>query len=249
MSSKFFFFLGFILFFSWNCSRIFMPYELFSNEKNIKFSKTSQLLENNPYKIKSRDVLIISVFPNMGMELINPIRQISEKPISNNFEVLVQHDGNIFLPGLGYYFVKGKTIDILEDELVHLYSNIINEPYVKISLSNQHVVVFTGGKGSGKWIEIQEPQATLIEVLAMAGAIANGKAREVRIFRADGDNLNIFKLDLSKTENAHYAYISVHSGDIIYVKSQISEYKFIIENILPFTNFVTSIFLLVSLLK
>lgn len=231
-----------------SCSRVFMPYELFHIDKNISLSDPDQLLETKPYILRTGDVISVTIFPNKGLELISPFQQQSAH-LSENFKVTVERDGCVDFPALGRIQVAGKTLELLRQQLSELYAGIISDPYIQAAVTHHTVTVFTGGRNSGKSLTFQVPEASVIEVIALAGGINMGKAREIYLIRNEDSQPKIYKLDLSKAQHVKYAYAPVYSGDIILVRSQSNTYRIVIENILPYMNIITTILLIMNLLK
>ena len=100
-------------------------------EKSNEIVSKELDFDGNQYLLDSGDILFIDFF---GIDIF-----------TNNY--IIDRDGNINLPEIGFLNVKDKTINELEISLMNLYESIIIKPNIKISISSYRpVTVFLGGE-------------------------------------------------------------------------------------------------------
>ena len=103
--------------------------------------------------------------------------------------------------------------------LEEAYSEYLNNPMVRLQVMNKRVTIFPGGSGgSAKVINLVNNNTTLIEALALAGGINDGKAYKIKLIRGDLKNPTIYQIDLSTVEGLKQADLVLQANDIIYVE-------------------------------
>ena len=133
-------------------------------------------------------------------------------------DYLVRQDGKANLPLVGEVLAKGLTLVQLEDTLrSKLSKNFIN-PFVQIRLSNQRVFFF-GDRGKANVVYLQNTNTSLIEVIALAGGIAeSARSNSIKVIRRlSNGKREIYKVDLSTISGLKEAELIVQGNDFIYV--------------------------------
>lgn len=214
----------------------------------IAYPEQAPQREGYRYRLHTGDKLAI-ILHNLPKELELPNTTKSEEG-ANVIEVIVSHDGYIYLPLIPKLYVKGKVTDevaqLITEELAKLYQN----PVVEIRITNLKVFVFglpaQGGTmglsgsataGSGKVVKIETEKTSLINVLGLSGGLGlNNKAKKVRILRNyDTDSLQVFWLDMRDPEVLKNEIIEIHANDIIYVETR--NLQFVLAEVQPYVTF------------
>ena len=197
---------------------------LFKIPKGDKFVFDSiPLTPNEDYKLGTGDRFNFLFGTNDGEKIIfnqsgveNNMGNIQNQ---NRFAIsyLVRQDGTVNLPLLGIVNIEGKSIIEVEDVLVALLSKNYLNPFVKITLINQRVIIFPG-KGDAKVVYLVNTNTSLLEALAMAGGInESGRSNSIKLMRKTSHGREIYKIDLSTISGLKEAEMIVQSNDYIYV--------------------------------
>ena len=197
---------------------------LFKIPKGDKFVFDSiPLTPNEDYKLGTGDRFNFIFGTNKGEKIIfnqsgveNNMGNIQNQ---NRFAIsyLVRQDGTVNLPLLGIVNIEGKSIIEVEDVLVALLSKNYLNPFVKITLINQRVIIFPG-KGDAKVVYLVNTNTSLLEALAMAGGInESGRSNSIKLMRKTSHGREIYKIDLSTISGLKEAEMIVQSNDYIYV--------------------------------
>ncbi|MGZ4056618.1 MAG: polysaccharide biosynthesis/export family protein, partial [Bacteroidia bacterium] len=117
-------------------------------------------------------------------------------------------------------------------------------------VTNKRVIVFPGSAGDARVIPLLNNNTTLIEALALAGGIADdGKAKMVKLIRQNGDNHDVFLIDLSKIQGIKDASMVLQANDIIYVEPKRRYASRLLTDIAPIVSLITSAFILLTYSK
>ena len=171
------------------------------------------------YKIAVNDELTILVGTNDGEKMLDPTNLNAAATQAGGTAYLVDYDGTINMPLLRRIKVEGMTIREMEKTLENQLSFYFNNPFVRVKVMNNRVVIFPGGEGgSSQVLQLENPNTTLFEALAKAGGIADGKAYKIKLIRGDINNRKVYQIDLSKIEGLTQADIVLMANDIIYVE-------------------------------
>lgn len=145
-------------------------------------------------------------------------------------QFLVQHDGIVRLPMVGYQRLTGLTLLQADSLLQTKYSEFYKGVFVTTRVTNNRIVVLgaTSG-GSGQLIQMYNDNMNLLEVLAAAGGIDGafvgttatgraGRADNIRLIRGSLKNPQVQIIDLTTIEGMRRANLQVEPNDIIYVE-------------------------------
>jgi len=212
----------------------------------------------NQYIIQPGDVFTIKVFARDGFKLIDVFGGDSPSESQNgsnaggstikNFTYVVDNEGVVKLPVLGYLYVNGFTETELERVLAEKYSGLFVDPWVSVKVTNRRVFVFKGGNGSV--VLLDEYPVSLIEVLARTGGLDNdAKAYNIRVVRGDIKNPEIYLVDLSTIEGLRKADLSIQPNDIVIVEKRKRVVTDVLKEIAPYLSAVTTITTFVILFK
>jgi polysaccharide export outer membrane protein len=169
----------------------------------------------------------------------------------NQFTYLVDYDGKVKLPLVNWVPLGGMTLRQAELYLQEKYSEFYNRPFVMLQVMNRRVVVFPGGGGDAKVVNLDNNNTTVAEVLAQAGGLAKrGDARRVKLFRRGPDGKRIvYQFDLSDIEGLKYADIVVQGDDIVYVHPNPEIAREVLYDINPIITLLTTLVLVLGLVQ
>jgi polysaccharide biosynthesis/export protein len=233
------------------------PSVMFKVPKKYSYD-TDQTIGNVDYKISPNDILGFSVYTNDGFKLVDLTTNASDvrgnisnnNNINNMTQFLVEPDGQIKLPIVGKVKVSGLTIRDAEKMLEGQYATFYNKPFVMVRVLNRRVLVFPGTGGSGRVVNIDNENTTLVEALALAGGITNtGKAWKVKLIRGDLRNPKVMLINLSTIEGVRQSNLLVQANDIIYVEPVPRYSQEVLFQITPIVGIITSIALVWSIVN
>ncbi|WP_242478742.1 polysaccharide biosynthesis/export family protein [Hymenobacter lapidiphilus] len=211
------------------------------------------------YIIQPNDYLEVRVYTNEGERILDPNGELqfgsmtgagstgsngSSRPQSalggsqggqqqqnqNSNQFLVQHDGVVRLPMVGYQRLTGLTLLQADSLLQTKYTEFYKGVFVTTRVANNRIIVLgaTSG-GSGQVIQMFNDNMNLLEVLAMAGGIEGafvgttasgraGRADNIRLIRGSLKNPQVQVIDLTTIDGMRRANLQVEPNDIIYVE-------------------------------
>ncbi|NVO85637.1 polysaccharide biosynthesis/export family protein [Hymenobacter terrestris] len=156
--------------------------------------------------------------------------QQNQQQNQNSNQFLVQHDGVVRLPMVGYQRLTGLTLLQADSLLQTRYTEFYKGVFVTTRVANNRIIVLgaTSG-GSGQVIQMFNDNMNLLEVLAMAGGIngafvgttasgASGRADNIRLIRGSLKNPQVQIIDLTTIDGMRRANLQVEPNDIIYVE-------------------------------
>lgn len=158
------------------------------------------------YKIGPGDVLDIAVWKNPDLTR----------------QVVVLPDGRIHFPLVGEFTAEGVSVPELREQMIKQIERYVPDPVLTISVNQvRSMTVYVVGKvnrpGS---IEIHK-DIDVLQALSVAGGLnAFAKEKEVRIFRKEADQTQIFFFnykEVSKGEGLEQN-ILLKRGDVIVVR-------------------------------
>jgi polysaccharide export outer membrane protein len=237
-----------ILFLPFFSCRTLNPSLMFKTSKDFTFSTDSANKQSVDYLIAPEDHLDMKIFTNNAFRLVD----FSQGTIMSNQAsyYLVEGDGYCKLPLIGRVFLKGMSVRQAEKILEEKYSVYFVTPFVMIRILNRQVLVFPGDGGTGTVINLQNENTSLLEALTMAGGVhSRGKAYKIKLIRGDLKNPQIFAIDLSTVEGMKKSNLTVQAKDIIYVEPSPDYSSKVLAQLTPYIGILTTILLVVNLLK
>lgn len=231
------------------------PSVMFRVPKGYDYS-TDQTIGNVEYRIAPNDILGFSVYTNDGFKLVDvttSAESVSSKiggvqGTSYASQYLVEPDGMIKLPIIGKTKISGLTVREAEKLLEQQYATFYNKPFVLIKVTNRRVLVFPGSGGSGRVVNLDNENTTLIEALALAGGITNtGKARKIKLIRGDLRNPKVMLVNLASIDGVKQSNLLLQANDIIYVEPVPRYSQEVLTQITPIVGIITSLALIYSI--
>lgn len=234
--------------------KVFNPSQMLCTDSNFKYSDFPANQKTvDEYKIVPNDELSFRLFTNRGEKIIDPMSESSTNiGMTSNIGLtyIVEFDGQIKLPVLGRVPISGLTLREAEKMLEEKYVIYYNQPFVQIRVMNNRVIVFPGGQGgNAKVLTLLNANTTLIEAIAQAGGIIDGKAKKIKLIRENSQNSQVYYIDFSTLEGYKKGNIILQANDIIYVDSRDKIPQKILENITPYLSLLSTALLIYGILK
>jgi polysaccharide biosynthesis/export protein len=240
----------FILFIScifFSSCKIFRSNLMLKTPKDFNYDKLVDSLSRSAYKIAVNDVIIYRIYTNNGFDLIK-LATSSGSGLRNDIDVIVENDGRIKLPLLGYIEIAGLTLQEAERMLEEKYTKYYVDPFVSLKVSNKRVIIFPGNGGVAKVLPLSNNNTTVMEAIAGAGGIVeDGKAYKVKLIRnnpSDPSKPFVYLMDLSRIEGIGLGQSIVQAGDIIYVEPRYRPLVAFNRELTPIITLITSVLIL-----
>lgn len=209
------------------------------------------LKPTSEYTITQNDLFEFQLFTNNGEKIIDGMNGINpEIKQTKTITYLVRSDGTSDLPLLGAVHLEGLTIKKCEDTLSKLYlQKGFLDPYIQVKITNSRVIVFTGNGADAKVVNLQNNNTTLMEVIALAGGIADrGKSEKVKLMRVDNATRKVYTMDLSTIDGLKYADLIVQANDYIYIEPREQVAKEFLNNTAPILSLFTSVLVIFTVI-
>ena len=179
---------------------------------------------DSAYKVRiyPLDILSITVF-TINMEAYPYFNMNTDRSVADNRSAyekgyVVDDSGQVKLPLIGAVKVSGLTISQARAAIDLKLRAFINDPIVTVKKLNFKVTVLGEVNRPGTY-SIQNEQATLPEVLGMAGDLNQLADREkLRIIRDENGVRKDFFIDLTKANSLSAESYYIHPNDLIYVQ-------------------------------
>lgn len=212
------------------------------------------------YHITKDDKFNFYLYPNSGEKLIESISGTTvngENLLYNNnnivianFQYIVKGDGFVELPIIGNVKAEGLTLTDFQDSLKAKYSSQYNSPFIKVELTNQRCVIFSGEGSNAKIVPIVNNNTTLMEVIAQAGGIdSRGQAKLIKLMRRVNGKREVYLIDLSTIEGLAYTDMIVQGNDYIYIEPKADLAKETVKEIAPVISIISSVFVIVRIIQ
>ncbi len=130
---------------------------------------------------------------------------------------LLDNNGEIEFPVVGKIKLAGLTVFQAQDKLQEAFSPYLKNPVARIRLLNFRFTVL-GEVGGEKQVVSTNTRVTLMEAIALAGGLSELADREnIKIVRQNGDQAEIFYVNLLEEELLASDYYYIQQNDIIVV--------------------------------
>lgn len=169
------------------------------------------------HRIKSGDRIAVKFLNNY--DLTKSTFNVDANPTIEAGYVV---DGNGFtnMPLVGKVQLSGLSREQASKKLEKLYSTILNNPIIEVSIVSIKVNVFGEVARQGKFL-IDRDNLTLLDLLSEAGGITSkAKKKKVRIIRGDPNNPQVIVADLTKIGILRYQELLIQDNDIVIVDQQ-----------------------------
>lgn len=229
---------------------------MLKTERDYEFADIDSLNDTKGgYVIDVNDIVQFRFFTNNGIKILD-ISSASEggnqtqlfNP-NNALSYTIQTDSLVRLPLLGLVNLVGMTIREAELHLQVRYTDYYKDPFIQISVTNKRVVVFPGNGGEAQVLYLTNPNTTLLEVIALAGGIAErGRASKIRLIRKDENGVRkVYEIDLSTIEGLAYVDLIVQANDYIYIEPVPELGREILKDVTPIVSLITSAAVIIAI--
>ncbi|MBI1837694.1 MAG: polysaccharide biosynthesis/export family protein [Flavobacteriia bacterium] len=213
------------------------------------------------YTISKDDKFNFYLYPNAGEKLIESISGTNVKEdnilfgnnnnnIFTNFQYIVKGDGNVELPIVGNVKAEGLTLSEFQDSLKKKYATQYNTPFIKVEITNQRCIVFSGQGSAAKIVPIMNNNTTLMEIIAQAGGIdSRGQSKIIKLMRRVNGSREVYLIDLSTMEGLVYTDMIVQGNDYIYIEPKPDLAKELVKEIAPVLSIISSVFVIVRIIQ
>jgi polysaccharide export outer membrane protein len=131
---------------------------------------------------------------------------------------LVDKDGNVVLPLIGKIFVKGKTTDVVRDEIRTKAAEYYKDPVVNVRFVNFKITVLGEVTRPAAYIMPNE-KVTLLDALGMAGDLTiYGKRDNILLIRDAGNKKEFVRFNINDSKMFTSPYFYLRQGDVVYVE-------------------------------
>jgi polysaccharide export outer membrane protein len=220
-----------------------------TSTKKLIYFQGAILPANNDSVYKMRiyphDILSINVF-TINAEAYPYFSTNTSQGLTDNRSAyekgfIVDDSGQVKLPLIGNSKIGGLTIAEATALIDSKYRSYIDEPIITIKKLNFKVTILGEVNKPGTY-SIQNEQATLPEVLGLAGDLTQLADRELlRIIREENGVRKDFFVDLTKGSSLTAENYYVHPNDLIYVQpNKRRAYQNINPSVTLFTSLITT---------
>lgn len=204
-------------------------------------------------RLQANDQIQFRLFANDGFKMIDLVSEGGTREASflqrTAFFYFIDNLGSAKLPLLGKVPLAGMTLREAELFLESKYVDYYNKPFVQLLVESRRVVVFPGQGGDAKSVTLENNNTTLLEVIGMAGGIANrGNAKKVKVFRYRADRSRmVYQFDLSTIDGLKYGDMVMQGDDVVYVQPNAEIARGILTDLSPIVSLLTSLVLIYSI--
>lgn len=195
-----------------------------ANKKNVLYFQDIEKLQN--LDINKPDLLVdTGDILSIRLSALNPESILPFQPISNSAEssdggltnFLVDLDGNIQYPVLGFIYVKGKSTREITQVLKDKIASFIKNPVVQVRVANFSISILGEVNAPGNYI-IPNENITVLDALALAGDMTIfGKRRGVKVIRTKDNQKTYAELDFTSVDLVNSPYFYLKQNDVIIV--------------------------------
>ncbi len=178
--------------------------------------------------------------------IFNPSEVVMNNYAINLMGYLVDENGNINFPFVGFINVAGLTTARAGKKIQEALSKYISNASITVKYIDNNVSVLGEVERQGTY-NFSRDKVTIYEALALGGGLTRyGNRKKVILIRQEGDRIMYHKLDISDSRIANKDYYYVLPNDVIVVeplKNISSSYQNI-----TFTTILTSVTTLIAVL-
>lgn len=138
---------------------------------------------------------------------------------------LVDSEGNIKFPVLGYVNTTGKTLEELKAILHSKISDYVKNPTITITLANFKITILGEVNKPGQYT-IPEVEISLLNAIGLAGDLSiYGKRNDILIVRNQNGLITKERVNLMDPNFFNSPFYTLKQGDVIYVSSNETKEK------------------------
>ena len=224
--------------------RIFLLLSIFiclscSSKKDVVYiqdiSNSNNYFNNyDSYKISIGDILNISLMTENPDEILLA-NQTNTSSFNNNKTreslilegFLVNESGEISYPQIGNFKASGFTVNEFKNELVSRLedSKILVNPILDVKIVNWNFTILGDVNKPGKYF-FDEPNFNILQAIGLAGDLnITGVRDDIKLLRRKNQKLDVYNIDLTKSDFLTSDAFQIISGDIILVNQNNTKIK------------------------
>jgi polysaccharide export outer membrane protein len=207
---------------------------------------TDQRVSHYVYHVAPADVLTISIWDHPEFQL--PQATSGSTPsiqgAAGQAGYLVNPDGNIYFPLIGYVPVAEKTVDEIRALITLRLKKFVRHPEVNVRVADfrgQKVYVF-GEVSKPGFLPLNDQPLTIVDALTLSGSIDSSTSDPAHIFviRGNFSHPTIYWLNAKTPDKLLLAeHFNLQPGDVLYVSSTAaSRWNRVLNQVLPTLNAV-----------
>jgi polysaccharide export outer membrane protein len=181
-----------------------------------------QVIKYSEPVIKKNDLLSVQIFSNAFDDgktdaIYNQVVKSSSTGTSTQEGYLVDNNGNILLPRLGFMKVEGLTKPQVADSIKKMLTPVLTNPVVVVKLQNFHIT-FLGEISKPGTINLPVERINILEAIGMAGDITSyGKKSDVVVIRETDGVVRYGQMDLTSEKCFDSDFFYLKQNDIVLV--------------------------------
>lgn len=131
---------------------------------------------------------------------------------------LVDKDGYVVLPLIGKMLVKGKSTDVVRDEIRAKAAEYYKDPVVNVRFVNFKITVLGEVTRPAAYIMPNE-KVSILDALGMAGDLTiYGKRENILLIRDSGQKKEFIRFNINDSRMFSSPYFYLRQGDVVYVE-------------------------------
>jgi len=206
-----------------------------NNIKPLKVAekiKQTEIIKSYEYIILPQDRLKISIYKN---PVITGDSSGGAATLGQDMQksgVLVDTQGNIFLPLVNKVHVAGLTQTEASVLITNKYKKYLKIPTVYVEVMNKKIYVLGEVKKPGP-VKVEREKITILEALASVGGLTDAAVKEnILILGHDSHNkLYLRSVDITNFKQLNFMNMMLRPSDIVYVQPDSwKEYKVASDN-------------------
>lgn len=200
-----------------------------------------QIKNFSPITIQPEDMLGISI-SSLNPEssaVFNFTSNTVNGATENYGGYLVDQEGQILLPIIGYMKVANLTTQQIREQVRLKLLAYLKEPAVIVKLLNFKISII-GDVASPGVFKVQNERLTITEALGLSGDLNITALRKILIIREIDGKREYIPIDLSKKDVFNSSYYYLKNNDVIYVQAGRTKYA-AIDRTIPKLSLLLSI--------
>ncbi len=167
--------------------------------------------------IESNDNLAITLQTVIQNNTNTPITTNSVGTFNELNGYLVDKNGYVEIPLIGFVKVGGLTTAEAREVIKQKAKDIYNNPVVNVRIANFEITIL-GDVGKPGKIILPSEKASIIDAIALSGDLnLTAKRDNILLIRSEGDEKKCVRLDMRSTQIFQSPYFYLKQRDLIYV--------------------------------
>jgi polysaccharide export outer membrane protein len=201
------------------------------------------------YLIRAEDKLSISIWGHDDLSVGSVFGIYNSNEVYGKW-VRVHQNGNVVLPQIGELSASGKTTQELSALLKEKYARFIQDPIIVVKVLNKRVSLLGAVKQASSFT-LDEDKIPLLDLIGRGeGFDYYADRSQVKLVRKTNGLSREYILDLTQMESYAQCDVLIRPGDVVYVPFKNGKaFDKKTDRILPFVGILSSLSILISVLK